>query len=252
MTEIMKPESARILRDHRASSLARIVGHLFPDVRNILVVGCGDGMEAAVLSYNLEASVTGIDVETNFNPNATGYATLQYGDATALEFADESFDLIYSFHALEHIPDPLKALSEMQRVLRNGGGYVIGTPNRHRLVGYVGSDVSLATKIRWNLKDWWMRLMFRFRNEYGAHAGYSSGELSRHLLNAFGNVVDLNYAYYSTVYPSHKQAIDVLFRSGLDHVMLPSVYFGGVKGERVSELEAALQERARSLAGGDL
>lgn len=59
---------------------------------------------------------------------------LQRGDATSLDFADGRFDCIYSFHALEHIPDYRKALQEMRRVLAPGGTYCIGTPNRLRLV----------------------------------------------------------------------------------------------------------------------
>lgn len=86
----------------------------------ILVVGCGRGIEAAVLAQDLGADVTGIDLDTRFDPEAARHARLMQGDATALAFDDESFDIVYSYHALEHIPDYHKALDEMRRVLRGG------------------------------------------------------------------------------------------------------------------------------------
>jgi ubiquinone/menaquinone biosynthesis C-methylase UbiE len=232
MTEIWDTENAenpRALRDHRAARLADILRSMFPTLHNILVVGCGDGMEAAVLANTLQASVTGIDVETQFSPLAMRYAKLQYGNALDLQFVDESFDFVYSYHALEHIPDPLKALAEMRRVLRVGGGYLIGTPNRHRLIGYIGSDVDFATKLRWNVKDWRARILFRFRNEYGAHAGFSRRELSSYLTQAFGNARDINHTYYAAVYSGHTRALDFFFRTGLQGFLLPSVYFTGIK-----------------------
>ena len=43
------------------------------------------------------------------------------GSATELPFPDDSFDVIWSVWTLEHIPDPELALSEMRRVVRDGG-----------------------------------------------------------------------------------------------------------------------------------
>jgi ubiquinone/menaquinone biosynthesis C-methylase UbiE len=41
--------------------------------------------------------------------------------AEALEFEDESFDIILSVHAIEHIPPLSQALAEMARVLKPAG-----------------------------------------------------------------------------------------------------------------------------------
>ncbi len=38
-----------------------------------------------------------------------------------LPFEDNSFDLVYSVSALEHVPDPAKMVDEITRILRNGG-----------------------------------------------------------------------------------------------------------------------------------
>ena len=87
----------------------------------ILVVGCGRGIEAAVLALELHAEVIGIDINTRFDIEAGRHAKLISGDATAMDFPDDTFDIVYSYHALEHIPDYHKALREMSRVLRAAG-----------------------------------------------------------------------------------------------------------------------------------
>jgi ubiquinone/menaquinone biosynthesis C-methylase UbiE len=49
---------------------------------------------------------------------------LQVGDATALEFADQSFDTVVCTFALCTIPDDAAAVAEVRRVLRPGGRFV--------------------------------------------------------------------------------------------------------------------------------
>jgi SAM-dependent methyltransferase len=50
--------------------------------------------------------------------------------ATALEipFIDGSFDTVVSTEVLEHVPDPLRAMREMHRVLKSGGHLILSTP----------------------------------------------------------------------------------------------------------------------------
>jgi SAM-dependent methyltransferase len=49
-------------------------------------------------------------------------------DATAFSFADQSFDVVIANHVLEHIPDDLKAMSEIYRILKKGGGAILQVP----------------------------------------------------------------------------------------------------------------------------
>lgn len=49
-------------------------------------------------------------------------------DLTQLSFADDSFDLVWCSHVLEHIPDDVAAMREMFRVLRPGGVAVVQVP----------------------------------------------------------------------------------------------------------------------------
>lgn len=142
------------LHNPRTSVLSALMGAAWSGQDGsprLLVVGCGQGIEAAVLAQDLNAQVVGIDIEGHFDPRAVERVTLQLGDAMALTFDDASFDIVYSFHALEHITDPHRALSEMHRVLRPGGLGCIGTPNRARLVDYVGGNSTWKQKLAWNL-----------------------------------------------------------------------------------------------------
>ena len=218
-------------RNDRTAVLAAILRERVRTVgRRVLVVGCGSGTEAAVLGATLGAEVMGIDLAGNFDPAAAAVAQLRTGDATRLEFADGSFDLVYSYHVLEHIPQHAKALAEMRRVLSPGGWYCIGTPNRLRLVGYLGSQqTAWRDKLAWNAADWNARLHGRFRNEFGAHAGFTSVELKCALETAFGNAEEISLRYYLGVYHNHAALVSALGKSGLGRFLFPALYFVGTK-----------------------
>lgn len=193
-------------------------------IGTILVVGCGDGREAATLAGHFGARTSGIDIADRFDAEARNVVDLQVMDATDLTFPDASFDLVYSFHALEHIPDDRGALREMNRVLKPHGRVCIGTPNRLRLVGYVGSATDPWTKIRWNLADWKARATGRFKNEYGAHAGYTRAELMAWCTEIFGEAVDVTEAYYKHIYKAQGKLIQHIISANLQNMLFPCAY----------------------------
>lgn len=49
-------------------------------------------------------------------------------DVNAIPFEDNSFDLVFCNHVLEHIPDDIHAMREIQRVLRPGGWAILQVP----------------------------------------------------------------------------------------------------------------------------
>lgn len=49
-------------------------------------------------------------------------------DITSIPYPDESFDIIYCSHVLEHVPDDRKAIDEFYRVLKQGGWALIVVP----------------------------------------------------------------------------------------------------------------------------
>ena len=50
------------------------------------------------------------------------------GSATDIPLGDASFDTVVCTEVLEHVPDPLRALREMYRVLKPGGYLILSTP----------------------------------------------------------------------------------------------------------------------------
>ena len=112
---------------------SRLAGEKFLDwvdaPKNLkwLDVGCGNGAFTEVLIAKCSpASVTGVDPSegqltyARERPGAK-LAEFRVGDAQALPFPDDSFDATAMALVIVFIPDPMKAVREMARVVRPGG-----------------------------------------------------------------------------------------------------------------------------------
>jgi ubiquinone/menaquinone biosynthesis C-methylase UbiE len=92
--------------------------------RRILEVGCGEGIVLATLAARLPGSrLDGLELDEPALKAARKRcpgATLVRGDACALPFGDQSFDLVVCLEVLEHLPEPARALRELRRVARAG------------------------------------------------------------------------------------------------------------------------------------
>lgn len=97
----------------------------------VLEIGCGLGTDGAQFA-RAGARYTGVDL----TDAAVDLTRLRFGlfnlpgefrvaDAENLDFADESFDLVYSHGVLHHTPDTERAVGEIHRVLRPGGRAVV-------------------------------------------------------------------------------------------------------------------------------
>jgi SAM-dependent methyltransferase len=97
----------------------------------VLEIGCGLGTDGAQFAL-AGADYTGIDLtEAAIDLARRRFALsglkgdFRVSDAEKLDFADESFDLVYSHGVLHHTPDIEAAIGEVYRVLRPGGRAVI-------------------------------------------------------------------------------------------------------------------------------
>jgi ubiquinone/menaquinone biosynthesis C-methylase UbiE len=101
----------------------------------ILEIGFGPGVAIQELSKHISTGlIAGVDYSGTMVREASrrnaraikaGLVALYNGNVTALPFAAESFDKAYSIHGLYFWPEPLRALREIQHVLKPGGMVVI-------------------------------------------------------------------------------------------------------------------------------
>jgi len=76
---------------------------------------------------NIGAGVTCLDFATNIDISAKADISLNLG-VDPLPFEDNTVDLIYSAHTFEHVENYLGLVSEVHRVLKNGGLLLLGVP----------------------------------------------------------------------------------------------------------------------------
>lgn len=135
----------RVIPEKSTTGFARVnfvrhkAAHLYAarklrDAGRVLDVGCGTGYGSAILASK-GRHVVGIDVSEQAVSRAQ--ASHQRDDleftvmsATELDFPTASFDAAYSIQVIEHVEDVKRHLSEVVRVLRPGGRFVVATPNR--------------------------------------------------------------------------------------------------------------------------
>jgi len=109
---------------------AWVCRHLEPLMSDMVVleVACGAAHQAQAVAEHVR-QVVGVDLtpemldagRRRLDEAAVRNVLLQEGNASALPFVDDSFDLCYSRFALHHVEDPAAILGESSRVVRSGG-----------------------------------------------------------------------------------------------------------------------------------
>jgi ubiquinone/menaquinone biosynthesis C-methylase UbiE len=100
--------------------------------QNILEVGCAGGVFChKIKKYVPDVKITGLDLDTGHIEYAKAKTAelgldceFVNGDATAMPFADNTFDLCFSHTVVEHIPHK-PFFDEQYRVLKPGGKIVV-------------------------------------------------------------------------------------------------------------------------------
>ncbi len=104
--------------------------------KRVLEIGSGVGTDARNI-IGRGGVYTGINVDRG-STEATSQALRVFSlagaalqcDATSLDFPDSTFDVVYSFGVLHHIPEVEKAVAEIRRVLKPGGELLVMLYNR--------------------------------------------------------------------------------------------------------------------------
>jgi ubiquinone/menaquinone biosynthesis C-methylase UbiE len=130
-------------------ALARLAG--VERTMHVLDVGGGLGGAARTLAHEFGSRVTVLDFTEEYcrvGEDLTRRARLQdrvtfrHGDALAMPFAAESFDLVWTQHSSRNIDDKERLYREVHRVLRRGGRLAL-----HEIVA--GPNVPIHFPVPW-------------------------------------------------------------------------------------------------------
>ena len=154
--------------------------------QRLLDVGCGEGRHT--LAAYLHTGVMAVGVDLGFDDLQTasgriadmdaykpqGEIAFLQGDATGLPFPDDYFDRVVCSEVLEHIPNFIAVLDELNRVLKPGGRLCVSVPR------------AWPERICWWLSE-------AYHNTPGGHirifnAGFLRGEISRYGLSCYGSM----------------------------------------------------------------
>jgi len=122
----------------------------------VLEAGCGVGGQTRLLvKRSPQAEFTCIDISEKSLATAqklkdqVGFenVTFQQQDIHLLDFADETFDHVFICFVLEHLDNPVEALTELKRVLKTGGTITVIEGDHGSCFWYPETPESVAA---WN------------------------------------------------------------------------------------------------------
>jgi 2-polyprenyl-3-methyl-5-hydroxy-6-metoxy-1,4-benzoquinol methylase len=123
------PESGQLVGERKA--LLKVALNHLPPRAKVLDIGCGSGLFTAFLE-DMGFDVVGVDIsETAVRYARQRYAGVRFETASVeqgLSFKNDEFDIVWCSEVLEHLFDVGAALTEISRVLRPGGKFVLTTP----------------------------------------------------------------------------------------------------------------------------
>ena len=116
------------------------------DIKNVLDVGCGTGFCSQYFK-NYGVEYLGIAVGT---PSI--FPLIFNLDYNFTDFPDETYDLIFSRHSLEHSPFPLLTLMEWHRIAKKYLMLILPEPESYTYVGKNHYSVMNPRQIKWLLR----------------------------------------------------------------------------------------------------
>jgi len=145
--------------DPQAAWVQSMVLPLCRRASRVLDAGCGSGSLVRYLAalfpekafFGLDLSPLGVTIGQRLAAGRQNCA-LGVGDVLHLPLPDGSFDLVLSYHVLEHTPEPQGLLSEAARVLVPGGLLYLNYANvlPHGSVGLFFREMVSAAPLLWN------------------------------------------------------------------------------------------------------
>lgn len=135
----------RMAQQHQPENIWTVTLLAIEPMDQVLEVGFGPGVAIELAaSQASQGLVAGVDFSRamvalaqrrNADAIKAGRVQLSYGEATALPFANASFNKVFSIHTLYFWPEPLRTLVELRRVLKPEGTLVLTFLARDRWPG---------------------------------------------------------------------------------------------------------------------
>jgi SAM-dependent methyltransferase len=95
----------------------------------VLDAGCGNGNYVIDENRKTISWAAGADVSEEAVSKNICLDEIKICDLESLPYGSDTFDVVISLWVLEHLKDPEKVFSEVQRVLKPGGIFMFATPN---------------------------------------------------------------------------------------------------------------------------
>lgn len=110
----------------------------YVQTKNILDAACGSGYGSEMMAQAGASHTVGLDISDESVKSANkkyGSEKIEFivGDINHLSYKAETFDVVISFETIEHISNGDAWIKESARVLKDGGLFIISTPNRYMM-----------------------------------------------------------------------------------------------------------------------
>ena len=106
------------------------INGLFQDdkQKKIIDIGCGNGLIASkfddnFIKYGLEVSLIAAEKAKKHITNITT------NPLSSDTYDSEFFDVVFSYHVIEHVEDPISFIENIHHIMKTHGKLVLGTPN---------------------------------------------------------------------------------------------------------------------------
>ena len=221
---LTRTQPARYWMEHKLDTTFRL--GRFSKTDHLLEIGCTAGHYTFMLAeQGYHVTGTDISAESIKAAQAVGrraglnLAEFLQADAEDMrEIADDTFGGAFSFSTLRYVPNPVRAMREIRRVLKPGGRAVVDFPNKYC--------------------PWFEFLKFLAGGERHIHDHtYSAGEVRKMMQEAgFVNVESKTIIFFAKTFPG---ALTPLYK-GADWLFerTPGLnYFAGIvmcKGEKAA------------------
>jgi SAM-dependent methyltransferase len=144
----MRPSTAAARAELQAYLDAHLTALHQPQVMD---AGCGGAMRVRLPP---DAVLNGIDISPESAARNGTLSNIILGDVQTYPLPKANFDIVICWELLEHVPNPLAALSNLIAATKPGGVIVLAFPNRLSLKGMITRFSSHKLHV-WLLRTFW-------------------------------------------------------------------------------------------------